>query len=122
MPRAKSNSGGKNGLPTFIASKLSEEQQAFVQQHLLDDAGMVDFAVKLVEGGYKLSLSWDDWNDCVVCTITLKGDKPGDNGSALSSRGPGVYEALSVAAFKFHEVFAGDLRGAPKEASKQQWG
>jgi hypothetical protein len=81
----------------------------------------MDFVVKMVEAGLKISLGWDSWNDAVLCTITAKGAEEGDTGSALSSRGPGIHEALTVSAYKFHEKLGGDLSAAPIESNKRTW-
>lgn len=121
MPRSKTTNGSKNTLPVFVSCTLSDADKATCEAHLLDDAGIVDFLVKMVEKDIKVSLGYDSWNDAVLCTLTQKSQKDGGAGSALSSRGPGVYEAVTVSAFKFFEKLAEDLQGAPQETQKRSW-
>lgn len=121
MPRAKPNNGRNNTLPSFVSCSLSDQDRTYVEAHLLSDAGCMDFVVKMVEAGLKVSFGWDSWNDAALCTITSKGIEEGKPGSALSSRGPGIYEAISVAAYKFYEKLGGDLSAAPVDSSKRTW-
>ena len=122
MPRAKSKSGPKHGMPEFVSCNLVEEEMVYVQSHLLDDAALGDFLVKCVEASYKVSLVWDDWNDTCMCTLTCKGKAEGDPGLCLASRGPGVQEAVSVSAYKLFHKLDGDLSAAPRQVTKQAWG
>lgn len=121
MPRKNAINGRNSKLPTFVSCILSDDDRKHVEAHLLSDAECMDFVVKMVEQGLKVSFGWDSWNDAALCTITSKGIEESEAGSALSSRGPGIYEALSVAAYKFYEKLGGDLSAAPVESNKRTW-
>lgn len=121
MPRGKKTNGASGVLPKFVSCPLSDEEVRVVQSHLLDDAGVCDYLAKLLDSGHKLSISLDDYNDCVVVTVTLPASEKREEALALPARGPGIYEALSVSAYKFHEKLDGDITSASVEQVKRSW-
>ncbi len=109
-------------MPEFIACTLTEGEMAVVQEHCLSDADIVDFLVKCAEGGIKVSIGYDDYNDTCGCTLTVKPATPSGKGKALHSRGPSVQDAITVSAFKLHEKLGGSLDAGEIQETKRQWG
>lgn len=122
MPRAKHNSGGNTPLPQFVSCPLTEDELEHCRKAPLDDGHIVDFIVKVVENGCKLSFGWDAWNECVTCTQTRANADKSKAGIALTSRGPDFHGAITVAAYKFYVKLDGDMGAASPEITKNQWG
>lgn len=121
MPRGKQTSGGKNSLPPFISCNLTDDELAAIRKNIFEDAGVVGFVVQVSELGYRLSVSFDSFNDCYSVVITSKGDDNGKGAAALSSRGPTLYDACTVASFKLNEKLDCDVSSGATASAKSQW-
>lgn len=121
MPRGKQAGGVKNVLPPFIACNLSPDELAQAQAHIFEDAGVVAFFIQCVELKYRVSATYDEFNDCVSVTVTSKADENGKGGVALSSRGPGLAEACTIASYKLNEKLDCDLSNGDVTKTKSQW-
>jgi len=121
MPRGKSTNGPKNTLPKFVSCSLSGEELATVQDNILDASGICEFIRHAVEDSLKVSIGYDEYNDTCICTVTSRAGEKGDPALALSSRGPGVAECVSSAAYKLYQKLDGDLNNGGVEENKRSW-
>lgn len=94
----------------FVQFELSEEQKQLLKAQPLDALVLDDLAVKLVEADYRVSLKWDDRNECHACYIQRVGLEGDNVGAILTGRGSSPLKALRQALFK-HFV-----------ALEEQWG
>lgn len=79
-----------------------------------------DVITTLLEGEYKMSLSPDVRNDCVIASFTCKHETDANYGYVLSSRAASWLEALRLNAFK-HQYLCVD--GVwPKDKRITNWG
>lgn len=121
MPRGRKTVGVKGSLPPFLACNLSPEDLAHCQAHVFEDAGVVGLLIQCCELNYRVSVTYDDYNDCYSVVITSKPDEAGKGAVALSSRGPDLASACTVASYKLNEKLDCDLSRGDTAQSKQQW-
>lgn len=63
---------------------------------------------RILDSGYKLTLSADEYNDCMACYIIPKGDDHVNAGAILTARGSDVWKAIRGALFRHYHLFNGD--------------
>lgn len=89
----------------FVNMSLNEAQKD--QFHAwYKDAGShaYDELDALLPAGYKVSLSHDENNSCVIATLTCKEPTDPNYGYCLTSRGPDMWTALALCVFKTTEL------------------
>lgn len=113
---SKKGSRRKNGLAKhsgewlgFVDIELTADQKVFVADRGQWTPGEVEhFMTRLLETGYKLSLSPDELHHCVIVTITGKGAECPNAGYSLSARGPDWEGAMHMLMYK-HTVLCDEM-------------
>lgn len=107
MPKkAKSGSNG-NGFPMteFVHYKLNaQEKKDFVAWKSKHADNLETFMVDMMQKGYKMSVSFDDTNDCWIGSATCKDEGSGNHNKCLTSRSDAWYDALLMNVFKTTEL------------------
>lgn len=85
---------------------VDKEASTMIQDAMLDD--------------YKLSVTWDDNNECFIATLTGKQEQRSNADKALSSRSDDWYEAIMLTLYKHHVLFNGGKWSGSSQ--KNNWG
>lgn len=107
MPSKKRNSKStsKNNQYSFVNVSLSQADKDAVEAWALENEP--DFPIvidDLLYGNYKLSLSWDDYNDCYTASLTCRSETDVNTGLILTGRSSTAFQALAVVLYK-HVVY-----------------
>jgi len=84
----------------FVRCELSKSERDDVQKWDKDGVQTWDTVTRLVEDGYKLSVSADKQHNCVGAYLTSPKTQDGKRQKCLGSRGPDILGALRSLAFK----------------------
>lgn len=103
-----------DGWKGFVQVELNEAQKMQVKA-LRDNAMPQVWAnvVGLIDEGYKLSLSFDTYNDAYVCAVTSKDVDSPNNGLTLTSRGGTLDGAVASFWYKHTSVLDGVWNNVP---------
>jgi len=105
----------------FINVTLTEPQKKeFKVWAKEQSASIADELGQVMVDEYRVSLVWDDSNQCFIATFTGKVDQSTNADKALSSRSDDWYEAIALTLFKHKVVFGGKAWNG--ETSKNNWG
>lgn len=85
---------------------VSAESGSLISQVMLDD--------------YKLSVTYDDNNECFIATLTGKDDQRHNSNKALSARSDDWYEAIMMTLYKHLVLFSGTKWSGSSQ--KNNWG
>lgn len=101
--KKKRQSEADNTWKGFVQLELNEYDKT--QAKLLRDDGerLADNVFGLVDDLYKVSLSYDTYNDMYVCSATGKDPKSPNNGLTLTGRGGSLLGAMAAFWYK-HDV------------------
>lgn len=105
----------------FVNVSMSDTDKAHfkeLQETASDE--LDDSLVTLVEGGYKLSASWDGSNDCFIVSLTCKHETDDNYGYVLSSRSNNLLEAMRLGVFKTMYLCKDGVW--PKDTKQNSWG
>jgi hypothetical protein len=92
----------------FVACDLSEQQKTELKASLVTPEDLFEALLKDVEAGYRLTFSFDDYNQCHQVVGTPKAEDHDDYGWLLVGRGSSPLKALKQWFFKHHLVLRGD--------------
>jgi hypothetical protein len=107
----------------FVNVVLSKDQKTELLKW--DVKGEVTFDVisKLVDDGYKLSISADKAHDCVGAYLTSPGNGGVDRKQCLSARGPDMFGAFRSLIFKHAIILEGDWGSVENDGEAgSRWG
>jgi len=105
----------------FINVTLTEPQKKeFKVWAKEQSASIADELGQVMVDEYRVSLVWDDSNQCFIATFTGKVDQSTNADKALSSRSDDWYEAIALTLFKHKVIFGGKTWNG--ETSKNNWG
>ena len=111
MARNNGKTGTKTGKTApgdfgvdFVSLRLSDEDKAAFADAALDPADVLSDLVRMVEAGYKLSVSYVEKSGSFVATITSPPNLETGRRSALSGFGPTPDLALAVLAHKHYHI------------------
>lgn len=123
MPK-KSGSAQKNSWEVdFVDVLLSKEQKEQVKLYDVKGEQTFDVISKLIDDGYKLSVVADKQHDCVLATLTERGDIGGTRKRCLPARGPDLFGALRALVFKHAIILDGDWGTIENNnEGDQRWG
>ena len=88
----------------FVSLRLSDEDKAMLSEAIPEAGDVLSDVVRMVEGGYKLSLSFVEKSDSYCATITSPTNPETGRKSALSGFGPTPDLALAVLAHKHYHL------------------
>jgi len=89
----------------WVEVTLTDVQTADMRKTLNSPEIIMDGVLKLLESGYKLTLSWDYRNNAYACYIIPKDPKGDNGGKILSARGGSPLNAIRGALFRHYYVF-----------------
>jgi len=90
----------------FINRELSEAEQTAYRKWRADGEAVLDALDEAVEGGYKISIKYDEYSSSPCCFLFPP--TGGDNeGRILTGRGGSSFRALAECLYKHTILFAG---------------
>lgn len=105
----------------FVEVRISQNDKARFGQWAQENANdAVDLLSTLVNSGYKVSLSWSDYNDCYTASFTGTEENGPNYKLVMTSRSDDVWEALMIGLFKHYVMFGGDAW--PTDKQTVDWG
>ena len=104
MPPKKSGSKPANSIQ-WVSVELTLEQGAEMRKTFPDADAIFDGALKLVEGGYKVTLRYDDYNKCHAAYVFAESEEHANGGMCLTSRGGSPLTALRGAVYRHFILF-----------------
>jgi len=95
----------------FVDYDLSAEDKALCKAQILDVEQFDALLVRLIEGGYKLSVKWDTYTKCNA-SFLISDDPLNENfGLILTGRGSTPLKAIKQVLYKHFQCLGGDWRG-----------
>lgn len=91
----------------FINYPLAAEQKREIKAWLPTFEDIDDALLKLTEGGYRITLRWDERSEAFACWVNPSGEDHPNNGLTLSGRGSTPLKAVKQALY-IHNLFDGD--------------
>lgn len=76
--------------------------------------------IHLVAGGWKMSLTWDDINDCFIASVTCKDEKNRNHNVCVSSRSDNAIEAMLMNVYKIDVLHKNEKM--PTRGNRDSWG
>lgn len=115
---------GKNDWSVeFISLPLvTDQKDSFIAWAQEASADIEVFVAQLLGSGYKLSMTLDATNNCVIVTATCKEERSPNNGYAMSSRSDTWLEALLMTVYKTIVLYPEKEGGWPKNTRNDSWG
>lgn len=107
----------------FIRCELDKSSKELL--HKWDVKGELTFDTisKLIDDGYKLTISKDSANDSVGAWLTSPKSPSGERQQCLGARGPDVFGAMRTIVFKHSIILEGDWGSiASNNGGDKQWG
>lgn len=107
---AKSNQSGSSqanwGDIEFVNVTLDDQQKVAYDVWAKNPPTPIgDLVGQAMVNLYRVSMGWDDANQCFIATITGKKDAKFNASRSMSSRSDDWYEALALCMFKHYELF-----------------
>lgn len=108
---------------TFVSAPLSRDQADEFKRWFAEAMADVDtWVAQALSEGYKMSLTDDRSNDCVIFTLTCKDERSPNFNHALSSRADNWLEAVMMGIYKTYNLYPAKAGGWPKERSNFSYG
>lgn len=101
---------------------MSDQKDSFIAWSQEASADIEIFVSQLLGTGYKLSMTLDATNNCVIVTATCKEDRSPNSGYAMSSRSDTWLEALLMTVYKTIVLYPEKEGGWPKNTRNDSWG
>jgi hypothetical protein len=121
MANKKSSAQSNWNKIEFINVTLTEPQKKEFKVWAKEQSPTIaDELGQVMVDEYRLSLVWDDNNQCFIATFTGKQDQSTNADKALSSRSDDWYEALALTLYKHKVLFNGKTWNG--ESTKNNWG
>jgi plasmid maintenance system killer protein len=103
---------GKSFSPTrWVSCELADSDKRHLKTLEVDWSTIMGSIERLISDGYRLSLGYEEKNDCVGVYLTAPKDTVPGFSVSLSARGPDVQRALLVLNYKHFEMLGGDWSG-----------
>jgi len=93
------------GNSRFINYSLSNEQKAELKALPYTSDQFVSDLDRLADSSYKVSFSYDDYNQCYSCFITPRDEKSPNKGLVLTARGSTVLKSFKQALYLHYTLF-----------------
>jgi len=91
----------------FVRHQMTRDEKAAFREWQLTGEELVQMLDRLIDDGYKLSVSSDDYNKCNQATLTCKNEKSDDYGYILPGRASSAFDALKVVLYKHFVLLTG---------------
>lgn len=122
MPRGKKKVEYSNGFKGFVNAYMTKEQrEAYLKNTWAEP---YDFIVEVLlkDEGYKLSLSWDSYNEAFLASITPRDEKNINFGWVLTAFAGSWENALDVLLFKHIRLYQKDWPKQPRAKEFSDFG
>lgn len=104
----------------YIEVRLDEEGKKEFKRWKASIGDLDDTLMKLCEGGYRLSMSYDDYNGAYMCSMTTKDAQSENAGWVLVGRGNSPVSAMQQVVFK-HLVVTSGMWVNFRQSSRNDW-
>ena len=105
----------------FINVTLTEPQKKEFKTWAKENSpSLADDLGQVMVDDYRVSLVWDDNNQCFIATFTGKVEQTTNADKALSSRSDDWYEAMALTLYKHKVLFSG--KAWTGDSTKNNWG
>lgn len=101
-------SGSKPSTVAWIDINLTKEQSLAMKKLYSEEGRLADDTERLLDSGYKISLSQDKYNDCFACYIIPHDPGSVNLGKILTVRAFNMWNAIRGALYRHFVLFAGD--------------
>lgn len=91
----------------FVNCNLDKSTKEQVKKWDVKYEATLDGLDRMIRDGYKISVSYDSYNDCIGVFATQKQEDHPSFGLCLSARGPGLLDAWKVLVFKHFQILDG---------------
>lgn len=119
----KPSKGNNDWSMEFISLPLlADQKESFIAWSQEASADVEIFVAQLLGTGYKLSMTLDATNNCIIATATCKEERSPNNGYAMSSRSDTWLEALLMTVYKTVVLYPEREGGWPKNTRNDSWG
>lgn len=106
---------------TFVDYTLTNSEIAKMKSWVKDIGNVSDMMHQIIEGGYKLTFSWDERNNCHCCWL-IPATKQNDNsGLILSGRGRNPVNALVQCLWVHFVKYKANWPGREKQEKLPTW-
>lgn len=90
----------------FVNYDLRSEERKMLKSIIDNEPEKVfEWAEKLVDNRYSITLKWDEYNECVGCFIRALDEKSVNAGLILTGRGKSAFSALAGALYREGVLF-----------------
>jgi hypothetical protein len=93
----------------FVNINITEDLKKTIKAIEYNDDAFVDQLFKLIDRGYSVKFSFDDYNHCHQAVMTGGTKEHPDYGVFLSGRGSMPAKAFKQMSYLFHEICGGEL-------------
>jgi len=104
----------------YIEVRLDEEGKKEFKKWRASTEDLDSVLQKLTEGGYRLSMSYDDYNGASMCSMTTRDAQSENAGWVLVGRGSSPVSALYQVLFK-HLVVTSGMWVNFRQSSRNDW-
>lgn len=129
MPKSRGNSKSQSrnsndwGKFDFVEINLSEEDKAdFKKLYAEHPSNLLNSLDEMTKNGYKVSLTYDTSNNCVIASLTCKEPLDANFNYILSARSSDTYEALALVLYKHYYLSDDGDWGAETRTNARSWG
>jgi len=98
----------KKSTVQWVDISLSVAESKAMKDMYADGQKLSDDLEKLIDSGYKVTLSADTYNDAFACFIIPKDESNANFGMILTARGSDIWKAARGALFRHYVLFQGD--------------
>jgi len=102
-PKPKSNTPRFNDV-TFVNWALSDQEKVDVKAWNFTHDDLNEALIALVEGGYKVTFSYDTFNTCYSCAFVPTKDAKSNQGYILSGKGSTPLKAFKQCAYIHYHI------------------
>ncbi len=119
----KQSSGGKGSFDdyAFVDVRIrASDKDAFKTWAQSNANDSVDLLSTLVNSGYKVSVSWSDYQDCYTASFTGQEEKSPNYHLVMTSRSDDLWEAIMIGLYKHFVQCGGE--DWPTDRQTNDWG
>ena len=106
----------------WVFNNLSDGELEMFDNNPLSYPQISDGIHRLIESGFKLSLKFDAFSECIQITAVCNEPEHENSGLATSARGSDAFDAMALLVYKILVIAEGDLRPYVEEKRKSYRG
>jgi len=124
MPAKKPTVTGKSYTQSrWVSCELADSDKKHLKSVKVSHEQIFSSLAQLIDDGYRLSLGYEERNDCVGVYLNAPKNPSVEYTMCLSARGPDIEKALTVLMYKHFEMLKGDWSGkVDKSGAIDPWG